>query len=96
VGLLSNDSSALLDKLRTLEIDDLFDPLVISAVIGVMKPDARAFHVVLDRLKCSAERVIFVDDMPANISGAKAVGIHGIHYTTLPVLQKALEPLLKE
>jgi FMN phosphatase YigB (HAD superfamily) len=48
----------------------------------------------LDRLKYPAERVIFVDDMPVNINGAKAVGIHGVHYTTLAVLKRAVEPLL--
>jgi putative hydrolase of the HAD superfamily len=95
VALLSNDSAALRDKLRAFQMDDLFNPLVISAEIGVMKPNARAFQIVLDRLQYPAARVVFVDDMPANIEGATAVGIHGIHYTTLPALQRALEPLLK-
>lgn len=40
IALLSNDSPALLGKLQKLEIDGLFDPLIVSAFIGVMKPDA--------------------------------------------------------
>jgi len=95
VALLSNDSSALLDKLQGLGIDSLFDPLVISAQIGVMKPDPRAYQTVLDRLGRPAPETIFIDDMPANIAGALALGIHGIHYTTTAALRTALEPLLK-
>lgn len=94
VALLSNDSLALLDKLRILHIDDLFDPLVISAAIGVMKPDARAFQHVLDQLHRPAEQTIFVDDMSANVAAATFLGIHAIQYTTLAVLRTALEPLL--
>ncbi len=94
VALLSNDSPALLDKLQILQISDLFDPLVISALIGVMKPAAAAYQTVLDKLNCPPEQVIFIDDMPANISGAQVVGIHALHYTTFAALKAALEPLL--
>lgn len=95
VALLSNDSPALLDKLNKLDIARLFDPLIISAHIGVMKPDARAYQTVLDALKLPAEHTIFVDDMPANIAGAEAVGIHGVRYIDGMDLAAALEPLLK-
>jgi putative hydrolase of the HAD superfamily len=95
VALLSNDSFALTDKLSKLGIADLFDPLIISAQIGVMKPDSRAFQTALDRLKRPAEAVIFIDDIPANIEGARKLGIHSIHYTTTMALQTALEPLLE-
>jgi len=94
VALLSNDSPALLDKLQILQISDLFNPLVISALIGIMKPAAAAYQTVLDKLNYPPEQAIFVDDMPANISGAQAVGIHALHYTTLAALKAALEPLL--
>jgi len=95
VALLSNDSPALLNKLQGLAIDSLFDPLVISAQIGIIKPDLRAYQTVLDRLGRPASETIFIDDMPANIAGALALGIHGIHYTTTAALRTALEPLLK-
>jgi putative hydrolase of the HAD superfamily len=80
VALLSNDSPALLDKLRGLEIAALFDPLIISAHIGVMKPDARAYQAVLDALDLPPQNTIFVDDMPDNAAGAQALGIHAVRY----------------
>jgi putative hydrolase of the HAD superfamily len=95
IALLSNDSPALSDKLFTLGIADLFNPLIISAHIGVMKPDPRAYHAVLDKLARPADETIFIDDMPANIDAAHNLGIHAIHYTTTSALQKALEPILR-
>lgn len=95
IALLSNDSPALLDKLHALEIANLFDPLVISAFIGVMKPDARAYQAVLDRLGMPASQAIFIDDLPRNVTGAQALGITGLHYTTLDRLRRDLDALLR-
>ncbi len=94
VALLSNDSVELAAKLSTLGISHLFDPLVISAQIGVMKPDERAYRTVLDQIGCRPADAIFIDDMPANIAGSEAVGIKGILYTNTATLEKDLEALL--
>lgn len=94
VALLSNDSPALRDRLHALAIADLFDPLIISGEVGVMKPDPRAYTLTLQRLACPPGRAVFIDDMPANIAAAQALGIHGIHYTPTLDLPTALAPLL--
>lgn len=94
VAMLSNDSRALYDKLTAHHITSLFDPLVVSVEIGVMKPDAAAYHAVLARLQRHAEETIFIDDMPANIEAAAAVGIHAVHYRAGMDLEAALRPLL--
>ncbi len=94
VALLSNDSVELGAKLSALGISHLFDPLVISAQIGVMKPDERAYRTVLDQIGCRPSDAIFIDDMPANIAGSEAVGIQGILYTNTEALEKELEALL--
>lgn len=94
IALLSNDSTELDAKLHALGITDLFDPLIISAHIGVMKPDARAYEITLERLGRPAPETIFVDDMPANIAAASALGIHALRYVAGMDLAGALEPLL--
>jgi putative hydrolase of the HAD superfamily len=91
VALLSNDSPALREKLQYLGIASLFDPLVISGDIGYMKPAPQAYQAVLDALQLPAHQAVFIDDMPANIAGAQAVGMHAIHYTPALDLQKVLE-----
>lgn len=94
VALLSNDSPALREKLIGLNIAHLFDPLVISGDIGVMKPVPEAYHAVLERLNLPAHQTIFIDDMPANIIGAQAVGMNAIHYQHGMDLQAALVSFL--
>lgn len=62
-------------------IADVFDLIVGSAYEKVMKPDAAIFERTLERLTCRPEETIFVDDFPHNVEGARAVGMHAIHFT---------------
>jgi epoxide hydrolase-like predicted phosphatase len=95
VALLSNDSPALQQKLERLDIQDLFDPLIISANIGYMKPAPDAYLAMLHALQLAPEQTVFIDDMPYNIVGAQAVGIHAIQYTPDLDLREVLESLLR-
>lgn len=81
VGLLSNNSMALVDDLAALNVIDVFDARVISAAIGVMKPAPKAYHAVLGALGISPERALFVDDSPANVEGARAVGMAAVLFS---------------
>jgi len=78
VGLLSNNSAALLDELAALGVADAFDSCVISAVTGIMKPDPAAYHAILNALDISPERALFIDDTLANVEGARAVGMAAV------------------
>lgn len=57
-----------------------FDALVLSHEIGTRKPDADFFHHCLRLARARASECVFIDDMPANIEGARAAGLHGLHY----------------
>lgn len=94
VALLSNASPALRGELASLGIAGLFDPLVVSCEIGILKPEPGAYQAVLERAQRPPADAVFIDDMPANIEGAQAVGIHGILYTPGLDLPSLLEPLL--
>jgi len=94
VALLSNDVPELTNKLSKLGISDLFDALVISAQIGVMKPAPDAYLAVLERLNIPAEQGIFIDDRLENVEGAQAIGLIGIHYKAEMNLATALERFL--
>ena len=93
VALLSNDSPALLTKLYQLGIGSLFDPLIISGEIGVMKPAAEAYQIVLRALGISPQEAVFIDDLRTNIDAAAALGLHTIHYTPQTDLETALATL---
>ena len=80
-GLLSNAWGDLREMLtERWKIADAFDVLVISAEVGIAKPDALIFSLALERLGVSAEEAVFVDDFVENIEAARAYGLHTVHF----------------
>ena len=71
-----------------------FDALAISAEIGIMKPDAAAYQAILAMMQMEAHTCVFIDDIPANIAAAQAVGLHGIVFEDNPSCLAALTRLL--
>lgn len=94
IALLSNDSGALRAKLHQLDLTRLFDPIVISAEIGHMKPDAHAYHILIGMLGVNPGQTVFIDDMPANVEGARAAGMNAVRYTPGLRLEHALADYL--
>ena len=56
------------------------DHILISAELGVAKPDPRIYQILADTLACKYEEILFVDDFIENINAARSLGIHTIHY----------------
>jgi len=82
-AILSNAVPSLLEMLRDrFQIVHLFDVIITSASIGVMKPDPHAYRAALDALRLRAEETVFIDDLRENIQGAKQLGMHAIHFET--------------
>ncbi|HLF27586.1 MAG TPA: HAD family phosphatase [Anaerolineae bacterium] len=75
-------------------IADAFDVMVISAEERVTKPDPRIYQAALARLGVQAVEAVFVDDMPENVRGAEALGIHGIHFQSSEQAQREIRQLL--
>jgi putative hydrolase of the HAD superfamily len=78
LGLLSNFSTDLRAMLGQQDLLGHFDQIAISAEIGIMKPAAAAYEIILDMLGLEALACVFVDDVPANVAAAQALGLHGI------------------
>jgi len=82
-GLLSN----AWDNLRAMleaewKIADAFDEMVISAEVGLAKPDHRIYQMTLDRLQVEAGQAVFVDDFEENVDAARWIGMHAIRFKT--------------
>ena len=81
IGLLTNafsDSRHLLTE--TWAIADVFDDLVISAEVGLAKPDERIFLLALERLDVLPQEAVFIDDFLHNVDGARAVNMNAVHF----------------
>jgi epoxide hydrolase-like predicted phosphatase len=80
-GIISDAFLDARDFVQGYLTSELFDVIVVSAEEGVRKPDPEIFRRTLSRLGVTAEETIFVDDVPANVEGARALGIHAIRFT---------------
>jgi putative hydrolase of the HAD superfamily len=69
-GLISN--SWVMDH-YTDEIRSLFDEVVISAEVGLHKPQPEIYLLAAERLGVRPEGCVFVDDLRENCAGAEAV-----------------------
>ena len=95
-GLISNAWTNARELFtRTFPIIHDFDAVVISAEEGVMKPDPRIYRIALDRLGVRAGESIFVDDVLANIQGAAALGMHGVHFKSSERARHEIQRLLR-
>jgi epoxide hydrolase-like predicted phosphatase len=74
---------------------EVFDDVVISAEVGIRKPDPAIFHLAAERLGVPVEGCAFVDDLPRNVEVARDLGMHGVHHTgDDAATAAALEPFL--
>ena len=70
-----------------------FDDIVISAEVGLMKPNPQIYHLALRRLDLLPAEVLFVDDSAANIAGARTAGLPALHFTDPEAAQRELTRL---
>jgi epoxide hydrolase-like predicted phosphatase len=81
VGLLSNAWDDLRQTLHERwNIDGLFDEMIISAEVKLVKPDPRIFHMALERLGVQPAEAIFIDDIKDNVEAARREGLFAIQY----------------
>jgi putative hydrolase of the HAD superfamily len=70
-----------------------FDALVLSYEIGVRKPKSGFFEHCGRVADCAPAECLFIDDLAANVAGARAFGWQGIVYTNFPDFCKELTTL---
>ena len=57
----------------------MFDGIMISGDVSLLKPDFAIFELCLDNFNLKASDVIFIDDTIENIQAAQQLGISSIH-----------------
>ena len=57
-----------------------FDDRVISGHVGVVKPDPRIYEILFKRVGQRPGELLFIDDSPANVRAAEALGMATIHF----------------
>lgn len=76
VGVISNWDSRLLSICASLEIDQYFDGIFVSALVGFAKPDVRIFQKALDTAGVLPHEAIHVgDSLEDDYYGAQSAGL---------------------
>jgi len=57
-----------------------FDELVLSGDVGLVKPDAEIFELLIGRCGLDVGRTVFIDDSIANVATAARLGFATIHF----------------
>ena len=70
-----------------------FEGVIVSGREGVTKPGAAIFRLLLERYGLAARDCVFIDDMPANVEAARALGFHALRYTDPATLRAELAEL---
>lgn len=83
VGLLSNIGRGWInDFFDKHQLHDLFDVVVLSGEVGMVKPQPGIYELTAERLELQPDECVFIDDAPDNCAGADAVGMRAIHYVS--------------
>ena len=94
VGLISNAWSGLRAYIEREKFADAFDHMIISAEVGVAKPDPKIYQLALDQLQVKANEAVFVDDVLENIDACEKLGMRGIQFKDPDSAIKQLKALL--
>jgi epoxide hydrolase-like predicted phosphatase len=72
----------------------LFHGVVISGEEGIRKPALRMYELGAERAQVPADRCVYVDDLPFNLTPAEQLGMATVHHTSAETTIPALERLL--
>jgi putative hydrolase of the HAD superfamily len=71
----------------------IFDLIVDSSHEGMRKPEPEIYLLTCERLGVTPDRAAFIDDIPTNVEGAQAIGLHAIQFTKTEDVLEQLRPL---
>lgn len=72
-----------------------FKDIIVSADIGILKPDSRIYRYLLEKHNLNPSETVFIDDILINVEGAIAVGMHAFQFVDYDSCEKQLVKLLE-
>ncbi len=92
---LSNISADIFEYLRERHsFWHVFQGIVISGAIKMLKPEPEIFHHLLALYGLEARETAFVDDNAPNVEAARMLGIHTVWFKNAGQCEAELEALL--
>ncbi len=63
-----------------LPVDEIFEVVVDSSVVGSRKPESRIYEITLERLGVPAQTALFLDDLEVNCDAARELGMTAVWF----------------
>jgi len=76
---------------RKYHIFDLFEDIVVSGEVKLIKPDPAIFHLLLNKINLRPEECLMIDDSLKNIEVARKMGFLTHHFTSPASLELNLQ-----
>lgn len=92
IGLLTNIPKSLLIRIVPEKME-LFDIVMISSELKLIKPSKEIFEVAIEKCGCLPNEILFVDDREENIDTAVSLGLNGIVYKSFEQIQEDIQLL---
>lgn len=77
--------------LQMFDFLHLFEGVVVSGDEKVIKPDPRIYQLLINRYAIQPDKAVFIDDVPRNVEGARAAGLHAVRFESPAHLRTSLE-----
>jgi epoxide hydrolase-like predicted phosphatase len=96
IGFLSNVGSERMGEYFPKELrDELFDEVVLSCEVGMVKPEVAIFQLMARRLEVRPSECVMIDDKLINIDGARDAGMQTVTFMTTEQARDDLQTLLE-
>lgn len=93
--VISNEGRELTDyRIKAFDMKSYVDFFIVSAFIGMRKPDREVYRLALDLVQVPAEECAYLEDRELFVEIAKEFGIHAIHHKTAAATKEQLMQLL--
>ena len=94
IALCSNSPSPFIREIIARDkIAGLFDQIIISSEVGLVKPDSKIYTLALEKLAVNAHETVFVDDSKGNVIAAEQLGMKGIIFSSVEQLKRDLKDI---
>jgi 2-haloacid dehalogenase len=75
---------------KKFDFFDIFDDMVISGEVNMIKPEPEIFNLLLKKIGLPASECLLIDDSDKNISAAQKIGFQTIHFKSASQLRSEL------
>ncbi len=96
IAMLSNAYFGTAKRKFSKEQLDLFDAIVVSAEVGMIKPEPAIYRHAAEMLGVDPTECVYIDDLAPYVEGAKTVGMKALQYIDFEQMKNELEVILRQ